>query len=419
MVNLFYDSYRILSKVYGEKTFIPQAISSEVIEPINKNAVIKICYGVVENDIYLEYLISKLCDKRPKLPIRILLKISIYSIKFLNKMPYTVTDNAVELCKKLGKGGMSGFLNAILRKYIKAPEIPLPTNVIERLSVCYSFPAFAVKELINDYGAIQAEKIMHAATSSDNVYTFLRFREGHDGNEYLQKLGKDYLKTPFKSCFALTNFVRDDGFFDGKYTFQSVGSVAICDVIDRGETLLDTCAAPGGKSIALTEKFNNVIACELHPHRVKLIDEYAKRMNVSNIEIFENDATVTNESFINKFDAVLCDVPCSGFGVTKDNPDIKINREYESLTELNSTQLKILETSAKYLKKGGYLYYSTCSIFKRENEELVQKFLDNNDNFEPVDIVSPLNHLKTAFGLQFLPDISMGAGFYVCKMKKL
>ncbi len=419
MVNLFYDSYRILNKVYGEKSFIKQAISSEVIEPINKNAVIKICYGVVENDIYLEYLISKLCDKRPKLPIRILLKISIYSIKFLNKMPYAVTDNAVELCKKLGKGGMSGFLNAILRKYIKSPEIPLPTNVIERLSVTYSFPEFAIKELINDYGAVRAEKILQGATSSDNVYTFLRFCEGHNGNEYLQKLGKDYFTTPFKNCFALTNFVRDNGFFEGKYTFQSVGSVAICDVIERGENLLDTCAAPGGKSVALTEKFNKVIACELHPHRVKLINDYVRRMNVSNIEIFENDATVTNENFIDKFDAVLCDVPCSGFGVTKDNPDIKINRQYESLTELNNTQLKILETSAKYLKKGGYLYYSTCSIFKRENEELVLKFLNNNDDFEPVDIYSPLNHLKSAIGLQFLPDISMGAGFYVCKMKKL
>ena len=152
MVNLIYDAYRVLFHVYSEKAFIKQAINGEVIEPLNKNAVIKICYGVVENDIYLEYLISKLCSKRPKLPIRILLKISIFCIKFLNKHPYAITDNAVELCKKLGKSGMSGFLNAILRKYISNPDIKLPSNELEALSIEYSYPLFAVKELVSDYG---------------------------------------------------------------------------------------------------------------------------------------------------------------------------------------------------------------------------------------------------------------------------
>ena len=414
MVNLFYDSYRILSKVYGEKAFIKQAINSEVIEPLNKNAVIKTCYGVIDNDIYLEYVISKFCQKRPKLPIRILLKIAIYSIKFLNKAPYAVTDSAVELCKKLGKGGMSGFLNAILRKFINNQNVELPKERVKMLSIKYSFPAFAVEQLISDYGEEVAEQII----SHSEVNTFLRF-SNCNGEDYLTSIGCSFQTTPFKNCFALKNFNREDGFFDGKYTFQSIGSVAICETIDKGEFLLDACAAPGGKSVALANKFQKVTSCEIHSHRAKLIEEYASRMKVSNIDIKVQDSTQFNEQFVEKFDTILCDVPCSGFGVTKENPDIKLNREYENLEQLNEIQLKILQTCSNYLKPGGSLYYSTCSIFKRENGDLIKRFLDSNSDFKLTIIDSPLNHLKDGIGLQFLPHISMGAGFYVCKMIKL
>lgn len=416
MVNLIYDAYRILFHVYSEKAYIKQAINGEVIEPLNKNAVIKICYGVVENDIYLEYVISKLCDKRPKLPIRILLKIAIYCIKFMNKQPYAITDNAVELCKKLGKSGMSGFLNAILRKYIKNTNIALPVNETDRLSVIYSYPVFAVKELINDYGIEQAKAIM----GYDDVISYLRFAKGVDGEAYLSNINAVYNKTPFNNCFALSNFSREDGFFDGKYTFQSIGSVAICDIVENGANLLDTCAAPGGKSVYLAERFLRVTSCELHAHRVQLIEEYARRMNINNLCAMQMDATVFNPDFAEKFDAVLCDVPCSGFGVVKDNPDIKINREYENVAQLNEVQLKILTNASNYVKSGGCLYYSTCSVFKKENDGIIEKFITKNaDKFQVVKVNSPLNNLETKFGLQFLPNISNGAGFYVCKLQKI
>ena len=416
MVNLIYDAYRILFHVYSEKAFIKQAINGEVIEPLNKNAVIKICYGVVENDIYLEYLISKLCSKRPKLPIRILLKISIFCIKFLNKHPYAITDNAVELCKKLGKSGMSGFLNAILRKYISNPDIKLPSNELEALSIEYSYPLFAVKELVSDYGIEQAKQVM----SYDNVVTYLRFAKDVNGEEYLSSLKVDYQNTPFTNCFALSNFTREKGFFEGKYTFQSIGSIAICNIVGKGEKLLDACAAPGGKSVYLAERFSSITACELHPHRVKLIEEYASRMHANNVNAVQADSSVFNPSFELAFDAVLCDVPCSGFGVVKDNPDIKINREYENLNQLNEIQLKILNNAARYVKSGGSLYYSTCSVFKRENDNIIEQFIkQHNDLFTVQQIDSPLTHKKTQFGLQFLPNISSGAGFYVCKLRKL
>ncbi|MBQ7408731.1 MAG: hypothetical protein IJW13_05630 [Clostridia bacterium] len=415
MVNTFYDSYRILMKIYGEKAYIKQAISSEVIEPINKNTVIKICYGVVERDITLEYYLSKFCDKRPKLPIRVLLKIALYNIIYMQKAPYAVTDSAVELCKKLGKGGASGFLNAVLRKYIKNPQIQLPENKLYNYSVRFSYPQFAVELLVKYYGEKTAEQIMQYG----EVNTFLRFAKGIDGNHYLCSIGKPFEKTPFENTFMFKNFQRDEGFFTGKYTFQSIGSVAICNVVEGGENLLDCCAAPGGKSVYLAERFTNVTACELHPHRARLILDYAERMGATNVEVRCEDATCFNQEYSGKFDAVLCDCPCSGFGVVGDNPDIKLNREIQNVHELAELQLKILQNASKYVKSGGCLYYSTCSVFNCENDEIIEKFLKLNNDYKPQKINSALAHLDSEFGLQFLPHLSLGAGFYVCKLRKL
>lgn len=402
-------------RVYSEKTFIKQAINSEVIEPINKNTVIKIVYGVVENDIQLEYLLSKLCLKRPKLPVRVLLKISLYCIKFLQKAPYAVTDNAVELCKKLGKGGMSGFLNATLRNYIKNTKIPFPVEEVQHLSVEYSYPVFAVKRLISDYGLERTKTLM--SFSCD--YNYLRFSNEVNGEEYLKNLNISYQKTPFYNCFSVKNFSREEGYFNGKYTYQSIGSVAICSLIEGGSRLLDCCSAPGGKSVCLANKFNEVISSELHEHRAKLIEEYAKRMQINNITVKNEDSTVFNKDYDSYFDCVLCDAPCSGFGVVKENPDIKLNREESNLNELNDLQLKILSNVSKYVKSGGFLYYSTCSIFKCENDHIIDKFLKANGEFTVEVINSPLNHENSKYGIQFLPDISQGAGFFVCKMRRL
>ena len=146
MVNYFYDCYTVLNKVYSEKTFIKQALSSTFIEEKNRALTVKTCYGVLDKDIELSYYLSALVDKNPKLVIRTILKIAMYAIKYLQKKEYAVTKNAVELTKKLGKGGASGFVNAFLRKFIKT-EVKLPKDKYEYLSVKYSYPLFAVKSL--------------------------------------------------------------------------------------------------------------------------------------------------------------------------------------------------------------------------------------------------------------------------------
>ena len=414
MVITFYDSYNILNKVYGEKTFVKQAFLDTPIREASRAQTTKICYGVLDKDITLEYIISKLCLKMPKQKIKVILKIGLYSIIYLNTPSYLVTDTCVELIKKLGKGGTSGFVNAILRNYVRN-GVNLDEEGNLGLSIKYSYPLFVVNELVKDYGLEMAENIM----MEDFSRTFLTFNEDENGEEYLKNVNKEYQRTPFSNCFEVKNFKMNEDFYNGTYTFQSIGSVAICNVVEGGGKLLDACAAPGGKSVLLSNKFESVTACELHEHRAELINSYAKRMNKQNITVKCMDSSIYLSEYDSAFDAVLCDAPCSGLGVIKDNPDIKLNRDKNSLNELNALQTKILNNVCKYVKVGGSLYYSTCSILKRENVNVALKFLKDNQNFKMEEIASPLANIKQDVGLQFLPNLSSGAGFYVAKFKRI
>ena len=413
MVNYFYDCYSILNKVYSQKTFIKQAISSTFIEEKNRPLTIKTCYGVLDKDIELSYYITKLTSKSPKLVVRTILKISMYAIKYLEKKDYAVTKNAVELVKKLGKGGMAGFVNAFLRKFVNT-KIDLPDNIEEKLSIKYSYPCFAVKELIKCYGIERTESII----SAENTATCLSFFEV-DGEKYLQSIGVEFEKTPFENVFIAKNFVRNQDYDKGVYTYQALGSVAICDVVDGCKNLLDTCSAPGGKSIRLSYKCDNVTSWDIHEHRVNLINEYKERMQRHNIQSFVKDAKQFDNSLVEKFDAVLVDAPCSGLGVVNDNPDIKINRTLADLDGLNKEQFDILSTVCKYVKIGGYLYYSTCSVLDSENINIINAFMSNIKGFELCELDSKLQHEKKNCANQFLPDISGGLGFFVAKLKRV
>ena len=165
MLVTYYDAYSVLTKVYSDGAYIKQALNDTVIEEKNRNQTTKICYGVLDKDVTLSYIIKQLCDKSPKLSIRTILKIALYSLEYLKTAPHAVCNTAVELIKKLGKGGTAGFVNAVLRKYIR-DGVSLPTgDSVLALSIKYSYPQFAVKKLINDYGLELAKQIMNADRS--------------------------------------------------------------------------------------------------------------------------------------------------------------------------------------------------------------------------------------------------------------
>lgn len=406
MTNPLADPYLILTKIYSDGAYLKEAIASTSIEELHRARTVRIVYGVLENDLYLEYCIRSFTKKAPKSAVRIVLKIALYMLLFMGKTRYMVTDNAVSILKKAGKGGVSGFVNAFLRNF-DVSGISFPDGD-EGLSVKYSYPLFAVKRLKATYGA-RTESILSAKSMGVTV----RFTK--NAQKYLDR---EYIATPFENTYIFPNFRRDEGYDEGEYTFQSVGSIAICNGVEPCEELLDACAAPGGKSVLLSEKCKNVLSFELHEHRVKLIEAYARRMKRPNVTALKKDSSVYDETYAEKFDAVLCDAPCSGMGTACENPDVKLNRREEDLAALHSLQLSILNTVSKYVKPGGTLYYSTCSIFREENDDTVEAFLKSNPDFRAEEAESPLTHEKMKYGIQFLPDKAYGAGFYFCKMKK-
>ncbi len=406
MTNPFYDPYRVLTKVYSEGAHLKIALSETDLEELNRARTVKTVYGVLEHDAYLSLCIQTFAPKNPKQAARILLKISLYWLIYLKKPRYMVTDTAVGLCKKLGKGGMAGFLNAFLRAFDET-KVTLPAGD-EGLSVKYNFPLFAVKKLKEQYGE-RAERIL-AAKSHGVTVRFVRGEEDY--------LDRPHEETPFPHTFIFQNFTRDERFFAGDYTFQSVGSIAICSVAEPCETFLDACAAPGGKSVLLSEKCGSVTACELHEHRTELIRQYCERMKTENVTAVCTDSTQFRAEWEGKFDGVLCDVPCSGLGTVSENPDLALRKTPQDFAGLRTVQGAILENCARYVRGGGYLYYSTCSVFREENDDIVGAFLRTHDEFEPVSAECPLAHERTQYGLQFLPDTAYGAGFYVCKMRR-
>ena len=406
LTNPVYDPFLILSKIYSDGAHVKQAIADTYIEEQYRSRTVKIVYGVLENDGYFDFCIRHYAPKAPKLAVRTILKISLYMLLFMDKKRYMVTDCAVDLCKKLGKSGVSGFVNAFLRRFDKeAVEKALPEGIAGE-AVKFSYPQYAYEMLKKEYGK-RAESIAQARSAGVSV----RFEKGEE--EYLLKA---HIDTPFAHNYIFESFVRDEGFDEGKYTFQSVGSIAICDVVAPCESLLDCCAAPGGKSVLLSKKCGQVTSFELHAHRVELIRQYKQRMGANNIIEMQKDSSVFDSQYEEKFDAVLCDAPCSGYGTVSENPDVKLFRKKEDFAALAKAQKDILSTVCRYVKKNGVLYYSTCSLFECENDKTVESFLKNHPEYEVEKIDSPLAHEKKKYGLQFLPDTAYGAGFYVCKL---
>ena len=404
MTNPFYDPYRVLLKIYSEGAHLKIALAETDIEELNRARTVKTVYGVLERDQYFSLCIRTFAPKSPKLSVRVLLKIALYFLTVLKKPRYMVTDTAVELLKKLGKGGMAGFVNAFLRAFDEE-KVTLPKGD-EGLSVKSNYPLPIVKKIKAEYGG-RAESILFATSGGVTV----RFERGEE--KYLSLPHKD---TPFEKVYCFDNFTRDEGFFKGDYTFQSVGSVAIASAVEPCESFLDACAAPGGKSILIAKKCNSVTACELHEHRVSLIKAYIERMGAENVLPMQADSSVFNCEWEERFDGVLCDVPCSGLGTLCENPDIALKEQ--DFASLNKAQSAILSNCSRYVKRGGYLYYSTCSLLNEENDLIVEQFLKAHSDYRAVEINSPLDHLKKKYGLQFLPDTAFGAGFYVCKLRR-
>lgn len=372
-------------------------------------------YGVISKKLTLDYVIerySKIKLKKISKYIHQILRMGIYQILFMDKIPDNAAVNeSVKLAKRYGHGASAGFVNGVLRSTLRN-ELVYPEDKIKYFSVKYSFPEYLCEKWLGDFGEELTEQILKAFDEPPKMIirpNCLKITK----EELIKKLNENGIEAEYEnnriSCRGL-NVGRDELYKKGYYTVQDAAAMTAAEVLGprSGEVVLDMCAAPGGKSTYMAELMGNcgtIYAFDIYEHKVKLIEDSAKRLGIDIIKAEIGDATNRDERLVNKADKILCDVPCSGLGILRRKPDIKWNRtENDNFSEI---QYAILNNAAGYLKNNGSLVYSTCTIECEENEEVVNKFLKEHSEFKKI-------YEKT-----FYPHIDGTDGFYICKMNKV
>lgn len=340
--------------------------------------------GSIEKRLYLDFIIdgySKTPVKKMKPIIMLLLEISVYQLFFMDRVPDSAAINeAVKLAKKRGLTGLSGFVNGVLRNIARNKEnIALPDknkDLIKYLEIKYSTPKAVVEHFINDYGSEKTEEILEAFEEKRPLVA----RATKNREELIKKLDAEGVRVSTDTIFPeslkileLDSLSYLESFEEGDFVLQDESSQFIGKIVSlpKGARVLDLCAAPGGKSLLFAgmEEVDEIISCDITENKTELIEENVRRIGASKIKTKMNDASLCNPDFVDGFDLVICDLPCSGLGVMGRKRDIKYNVTEDKIRELAKIQRTILENAVRYVKKGGRLIYSTCTMTKAENEE--------------------------------------------------
>lgn len=419
------SAYKILSKVYQDGTYSNMAFLGERVSDMSTRLV----YGTLEENVKIDYILSQLIEKKPQKSVLTLLKIGTYALLNLSDVPkFAIVSECVEVAKSNGKVGASGFINAVLKK-VADGKYSLPKESDENyLSVTYSKPQWFCDKLEKQYGKEVARIILSAkSTTLEHIRINSRMATESDVEFLLKKNKTDFKKSDVGGYIVKANDTVRHMFDKGLVTFQSPSSIlavkALC--VTDGAQILDICSAPGGKAVYMSElcPHGKVIACDLYPHRVALIQKYKNRMHTPNVKAVQADACVLNDEWKNTFDFVLCDAPCSCLGTFKKHPDVFLNKDESCISELATTQRQIFENAAKYLKVGGAMVYSTCTLFEEENENVVQDFLEKNVDFvlEHVSGLEKIDggkYLDNKGMIQILPHDEYD-GFFIAKIRRV
>ncbi|MBP3481425.1 MAG: 16S rRNA (cytosine(967)-C(5))-methyltransferase RsmB [Clostridia bacterium] len=386
-------------------------------------------YGVIEKKLTLDYYIGKVSSvklRKINAVVLTVLRMGLYQIMFLSTPESAACSSSVELAKTNGQIKSAGFVNAVLRKLSKSyNDIPLPENRTEYLSVRYSVSPSVLSLLVNSLGEQNAKRYLeYDAAEEKAIYIAANPVKLHNDKlpAILQEEGITALKTDFEGLYRVQSGFDIEGtdayrrgFFHviGKASYIAAKAVGA----KGSDIVYDMCAAPGGKTFAVSYMSNGqaeITAFDLHKHKTDIIKKDIGRLGLSNIKAVTFDSTKINEKMISTADCVLCDVPCSGLGILHNKPDIK----YKNTDELSliNVQKQILKNGALYLKPGGRLVYSTCTVNNNENSEVVYEFLANNPQFEIDKTVDLYNN---EYGQKlFLPYTDGTDGFYIAVMKK-
>ncbi len=399
------------------------ALSGKELSSNDRGLVTELIYGVVTNKTALDFIISqysKVKIKKMTPWVLNILRMGVFQIHYMDKIPHSAACNeAVKLANKYSHRAGSGFVNGVLRAVSRGKEtfqFPKMNNVAEELSLKYSYPLWVTDGLIKEYGEELCEELFKENVKPHGVFIRVNSLRTTDDEliAILKNEGVSCEQTEVENCLKVTgriNVEGSDAYKRGLYSLQNISSQRAVAALGpmAGETVIDMCAAPGGKSCAIAEMMKNegkIFSFDVFEHKVELINKSAERLGIGIIDARVHDASVKIQGLEESADKVLADVPCSGLGVVHKKPDIKWKRKETDIEELCKLQKGILETAASYVKKGGTLVYSTCTILPEENCLRVDEFLGCHAEFSKV-------HEE-----QILTTNLGESGFYICKMVK-
>ncbi len=402
----------------------------------DRRLVSRLVYDTIDHLIYLDWALSQVMA-RPDTDIRLknILRLGACQILLEDKIPDSAATNiCVQLCSELGMAGLKGVCNGILRNLIRRKNDLVieetTNNPVKSASLKYSIPEWMYRTIYNDYGE-ETEKIL-TYRSVNTGWTIRPNLMKLDDSGFEQLLTKKVWqkeKTDIPHVWKIsgaTDIARDADYQAGLFSIQSGGSVLTCLAMDvrRGQQILDCCAAPGGKACLLAELMKGtgrVQAWDIHEHRTALIKAQARRLGLENIRPMTRDSLKFREDLKNSMDAVLLDAPCSGLGFLSQKPDLKLRINEDSVKQLTELQKNLLETVCEYVKPGGILVYSTCSILKDENERQAVRFLERHPQFEEISLPAsiPAKYRRPdCHGIQLLEYRDGLEGFYLIRMRK-
>ena len=418
-------AYLSLVDVESKKAYSNLAINHQVIinKPNSQGFVRELVYGVLENKLLLDHYIDQLVIngigslKTPELTI---IRMGIYELGYMDSVPeYAAVNESVVLAKKYCRS-KSGLVNGVLREYLSRKlQLKLPDrseDEVAYLSVKYSYAPWIVELWLDHYSTDFVEELMKAGNVTPPMTVRLNWLKVMKPDLIKKLEAKHFQVEEGRICQNALN-IKGSRLLDtelyklGMFTPQDESSMLVAEKLDpkHGETVMDVCAAPGGKTTAIAERMNNtgrIIASDIYRRKLDLIDKEARRLGITNIETRSWDATRVDSSMIQKADRVLVDAPCSGLGVVRRKPEIKYKELTEEMELLPKKQLAILSASSGYVKPGGRLVYSTCTVNPRENERVVEAFLKKNPAFSKIE--------RTLL----LPNVNGTDGFFICVMER-
>lgn len=414
-----------LYKVFYEGAYSNMAVKEALkggLPATDKNFIAQLVYGTVRYKLTLDYIIEQSSDiklKKMSKYVLVILRMGVYQMYYLDKVPESAAVNeSVKLANKYAFRS-KGFVNAVLRKTAKNKDtLEFPKDRIKYLSLKYSFTEEMVKKLS---GLDFCEELLKSLNREPKTTIRINTLKGSE----LNIENAEFSPSPLYEYAGYVKGIDVAGskeYNEGKFTVQDIGAMMPVLTLSPkpSEVCVDVCAAPGGKTTHMAELMQNkgkIYAFDIYSHKVELIKKNAERMGINIISAEVFDATNVYEPLIEKADKVLADVPCSGIGIISGKPDIKWNKE--DVVKLPKIQLKILENASKYLKIGGELVYSTCTLYKEENECVIKEFIKNHNNFELVriELPSPICHENEGY-ITLYPNITGTDGFFIAKMKR-